>query len=115
VSVIESAYRSDPAAARPDLISALLALAETQSSEDEQWRTLNRALRIDAGQPLLREKQTAILRRWAARALEEGDYQVALNAFEQLGDEAGIAAVRRKMRGRSLVARLPRFSKSNSA
>jgi tetratricopeptide (TPR) repeat protein len=111
VVVIESAYGSDPEKVRPELISALLALAEAQSSEDEQWQTLNRALRIDPAQPLVLEKQTEILRTWAETAMKDGDYQAALNAYQKLGDGAGIAKVRGKMSRRSLATRLPGISR----
>ncbi len=114
VSAAQSAYVSDPAAARADLLTALLALAEAQSDTDEQWRTLNRALRIDPNQPLVRQKQTVILRSWAEQAMEAGDYQGALNAYEQLGDEAGITAVRRKMGMGSFRTRLPGFLRFSS-
>lgn len=114
VSAIESAFRSDPQTARADLLTALLALADSQSDRDEQWRTLNRAARIDPGLPLVRERQNAVLRDWAESALREGDYQAALNAYERLGDRDGTAAVRRKMRQQALTARLPGFLRFSS-
>ena len=109
VAVFESAYSSDPTAARADLLTALLVLADSQSDRDDVWRTLNRAARIDPDLPLVRERQAAILRDWGDSALNEGDYQGALNAYEQLGDQDSVAAVRRKMRQHSITARLPRF------
>ena len=111
VAVIESAYGSDPLTARADLVAALLTLAEVQSDMDDQWRILNRAARIEPDLPLVREKQAAVLRGWAQRAVEDGEYKVALNAYEQLGDGAAATAVRRKMRQQSLAARLPGFLK----
>ncbi|MFN2134703.1 MAG: hypothetical protein ACK2UK_02030 [Candidatus Promineifilaceae bacterium] len=111
VSVIESAYSSDPAAVRPYLVNALLALAESQTDLDEQWQTVNRAMRVDPDQPLVREKQAEVLRSWAAQAMQDGDLQVALNAYERLGDAAGAAAVRGKMRRKEFVARLPGISR----
>ncbi len=114
VSVIESAYGSDPKMARADLLTALLALAEVQPDSDEQWRTLNRAARVDPHQPLVRERQAAVLRSWAERALENGQYQVALNAYEKLGDEQGAAAARRKLSRGTFIARLPGLSRLSS-
>jgi tetratricopeptide (TPR) repeat protein len=111
VSAIESAYSSDPAAVRPHLVNALLALAESQTDLDEQWQTVNRALRIDPGQPLVREKQAEILRHWAAKAMKDGEYEVALKAYDRLGDVAGASAARSKMRRRDLISRLPGFSR----
>lgn len=111
VAVIESAYGSDPLTARADLVAALLTLAEVQSDMDDQWRILNRAARIEPDLPLVREKQAAVLRGWAQRAVEDGEYKVALNAYEQLGDGAAATAVRRKMLQQSLAARLPGFLK----
>jgi tetratricopeptide (TPR) repeat protein len=111
VSVIGSAYDSEPVTARPDLVTALLALAEVQTDIDEQWRTLSRAARIDPDLPLIKKQQAAVLRSWAKRAEENGDYETALNAYEKLSDDAAITAVRRKMRQQSLTARLPGFLK----
>ncbi len=114
VAMMESAYASDPAAAHHDLLIALLALAKRQEGDDEQWRTLNRALRIDPDHPQVREQQAVLFRDWAARALEEGDYKAAINAYQQLNDKAGIVTARRQMRLHSLVARLPGFSRISS-
>ncbi|MFN2124539.1 MAG: tetratricopeptide repeat protein [Candidatus Promineifilaceae bacterium] len=111
VSVIESAYGSDPKAARPDLMTALLALADAQTDMDEQWRTLSRAARIEPDQPLVREKQSAVLRGWARRAEAERQYQDALTIYEQLGDGAAASAVRRKMFQQSVTDRLTGFLK----
>ncbi len=65
VAVMESAYRSDPGAAREGLIAALLALADTQSGEDEQWQTTSRILRVEPKNSAALAKRDAILRRWA--------------------------------------------------
>ncbi len=113
VAAIESAYRSDPETARPDMLTALLALADSQSDRDEQWQTLNRAARIDPDLPLVLERQSAVLRGWAEIALEEGDYQTALNAYERLGDRSNAAAVRRKMRRQAFATRMPGFLRSS--
>ncbi|MEJ2752092.1 MAG: AAA family ATPase, partial [Chloroflexota bacterium] len=114
VAAIESAYRSDPQTARPDLLTALLALADSQSNIDEQWQTLNRAARIDPDLPMIRERQSAVLRAWAENAVEAGNYQVALNAYEKLGDKSNAASVRRKMRQQAFAARMPGFLKISS-
>jgi tetratricopeptide (TPR) repeat protein len=114
VLVVESAYDSDPMAAQPDLITALLALADAQTDIDEQWRTLSRASRIEPDQPIIHQKQDAILRGWAQRAEEDKQYQDALNIYEQLGDSAAASVVRRKMFQQSLTARLPGFFRFSS-
>jgi tetratricopeptide (TPR) repeat protein len=115
VAVTESAYRSDPAAARQGLVAALLSLAETQADQSEQWRTLNRVLRIDPAQPQARERQALIMRGWAEKALAQGDYEAALHAYEEIGDAENSTAVRRQMRRQALAARLPRLARSGSA
>jgi tetratricopeptide (TPR) repeat protein len=111
VSAIGSAYASDPLAARADLVTALLALAEVQTDVDEQWRTLSRAARIEPNLPLIKKQQAAVLRSWAQRAEKEGDYETALNVYERLNDDAGATAMRRKLRQQSIMARLPGFLK----
>ncbi len=115
VGVTESAYRSNPQAAQQGLVAALLSLAETQADQNDQWRTFNRVLRIDPRQPLAREKQEAIMRGWAEKALAQGDYEAALRAYDQIGDTENSTAVRRQMRWQGLAARLPRFSRSQAA
>ena len=109
VGVIESAYGSDPDASREDLMAALLALAESQTDMDDQWRTLSRAARLEPNRPLIREKQAAVMRGWAQRAEKEGQYEVALKTYEELGDAAAAMSVRRKMFQQSLTDRLPGF------
>jgi len=109
VGVIESAYGSDPDASREDLMAALLALAESQTDMDDQWRTLSRAARLEPNRPLIREKQAAVMRGWAQRAEKEGRYEVALKTYEELGDAAAAMSVRRKLFQQSLTDRLPGF------
>ena len=50
----------------------------------------------------------------AENAVEAGNYQVALNAYEKLGDKSNAASVRRKMRQQAFVARMPGFLKISS-
>jgi branched-chain amino acid transport system substrate-binding protein len=107
VAVLESAYNADPAAAREDLIKALLALAGSQEEEDEQWRTLGRVLRIDPQQPAALDMRNELLRNWAQLAADRGEYDAALRAYEQLGDNAGKASIRVVKTKRSLAALLP--------
>jgi len=103
VAVMESAYRSEPLAAHDGLISALLAQVDAQSSEDEQWQTISRILRIDPEQAAAQEKRKTILRGWAEKAVKEEDYEAALNAYAQLNDKVGTAEVRRRLRWQSLT------------
>jgi tetratricopeptide (TPR) repeat protein len=106
VAVMESAYRTDPEAAREGLIAALLTLANSQSGEDEQWQTIGRILRIEPNHPEARAKRDAILRSWADTAADGKDYKAALNAYDQLGDKAGTAGARRRLRWQSLTKRV---------
>jgi tetratricopeptide (TPR) repeat protein len=115
VAVTESAYSSDPLAARQGLVAALLALVETQKEEDEQWQTVSRILRVDPQQAAARQKKEAILRGWAKKAMDEKEYKVALNAYDQLNDKAGTAKARKQLRRQSLSRRLTWFSRSQPA
>ncbi len=105
VAVMESAYRSDPGAARSGLVAALLALADSQSSEDEQWQTISRILRVEPKNSAALTKRDAILRHWADSAANGKDYRAALNAYDQLDDQAGTAGARRRLRWQSLTRR----------
>jgi tetratricopeptide (TPR) repeat protein len=102
VAILESAYKSDPLAARQGLIAALLALVDTQQSEDEQWQTLSRILRVSPDQSAARQKKEGILRGWAEKAMDEKEFEVALNAYDQLNDGAGTAKARKQLRRQSL-------------
>jgi tetratricopeptide (TPR) repeat protein len=115
VAAMEFAYAADPAAARKGLIAALLALAGTQKDEDEQWRTIGRILRIAPNQPEAGKIKEQILRGWAEIALAENDYEAALNAYEQLGDDAGAGKMRSLLHRKSLSERLSWFSRSQVA
>ena len=103
VAVLESAYKSDPMAARQGLIATLLALADTQKNEDEQWQTLSRILRINPEQSAARQKKDSILRGWAEKAMDEKEFEVALNVYDQLNDGVGTAKARKQLRRQSLA------------
>ncbi len=106
VAAMESAYATDPAAARQGLIAALLALAETQNDEDDQWQSISRVLRIAPDQPDAKKKKEQIIRGWAEKALTDKDYEAALHAYEQLGDDPKATKMRRRLRQQSLKKRL---------
>ncbi|MCP4107076.1 MAG: AAA family ATPase [Desulfobacteraceae bacterium] len=88
VEELEPAYEFDPGSAKPVLIGALLALAETQK-ENEQLITYERVLKIDPLQPTSLEKKQAILMRQPGMSFE---YRVqlvdALLAFSCMSDRA---------------------------
>ena len=115
VAVLESAYKSDPLAARQGLIAALLALVDTQKNEDEQWQTISRILRIDPEQAVAQQKKDSILRGWAEKAMDEKEFKVALNAYDQLDDRAGTTKARKKLRRQSLSRRWNWLSRSQAA
>ena len=115
VAAMESAYAADPEAARPGLIAALLALTDTQNDEDDQWRTISRILRIAPDQPDAMKKKELIIRGWAEKALAEEDYEAALNAYEQLGDNAKAAKMKRRLRRQALTRRWSLLSRSQVA
>jgi len=115
VAIMESAYRVEPLTARNGLITALLAQVEAQSSEDEQWQTISRILRIDPEQAEAQKKRKTILRGWAEKAVKEKDYEAALNAYGQLDDKVGTAEARKRLRWQSLTKRWSWLSRARPA
>jgi len=82
VAILEETYKYDEAAARADLIKALLALADGQS-EAEQLATYERVLNIQPDQPIASERRRAI---WVTRgknALQQNDFLNAMIAFKK--------------------------------
>lgn len=112
VSAMESAYAADPGAARKGLIAALLAHSAAQEDEDERWRTVSRILRIAPDQPDGLKYKQEIIAGWAEKALAEKDYETALHAYEQLGQDEKAAEMRRNLRRQSLAQRLSWLSRS---
>ena len=115
VAAMESAYAADPTAARQGLIAALLALADTQTDEDEQWQSVGRVLRIAPDQPDAKKRKEQIIRGWAEKALADKDYEAALHAYEQLDDNAKAAKMRRRLQQQSLKNRLSWLSRPQVA
>lgn len=111
VAAMESAYATDPDAAREGLIAALLAQADTQIDEDDQWRTISRILRIDPEQAEAKKKKELIVRGWAEKADADNDYEAALNAYEQLGDKTKAAKMKSRLQRQSLKRRLSWLSR----
>lgn len=106
VAAMESVYAVEPMAARDGLVSALFAYLSTQSNADEQWRTIGRILRLRPDLPRARAKRDEILRHWAKEAAAGNEFEAALNAFQQLDDKSGTAAMRTRLRWQALTKRL---------
>ena len=105
VEELEPAYEFDPPSAKPGLIGALLALAETQD-ENDQLTTYNRILAIEPSQPSALKRKQGILRDRAETAERTEDLETALKLYQQIDDWDGSNRVQRKLRRREIESQL---------
>jgi tetratricopeptide (TPR) repeat protein len=101
VQILEEAYRYDSSSAAPDLVKSLLANADQQTDAETRINIYNRILSIQPGQPTAADRLSAITQarqqEWTAlgeKALEQGDFTRAIQAFEKAGATERIEQVR---------------------
>jgi formylglycine-generating enzyme required for sulfatase activity/tetratricopeptide (TPR) repeat protein len=97
VEELEPAYEFDPPSAKPGLIGALLALADTQS-ENDQLTTYNRILAIEPGQSVATKRKQGILRERAESAERNEDLGIALKLYQQIDDRDAVNRIQRRLR-----------------
>jgi len=113
VAILEETYKYDDAAARTDLIKALLALADGQT-EAEQLAIYERVLNIQRDQPTAKERRQNI---WIARgeaAFKEEKWEAALAAFQKAGDLERVKMVRQEQRKRELTVQVQAAARHES-
>ena len=90
VETLEPAYAFDPRMARQDYVAALLAVAEAKTDTDQRLATYRVILKIEPDQPVAKERWTTGWQQKAEAALTAANYEAAVNAYQQLGDQASI-------------------------
>jgi tetratricopeptide (TPR) repeat protein len=101
VQILEEAYQYDSSAATPDLVRSLLTYADQQAEEDSRINIYNRILSIQPGQPAAAERLGTIMQlrqqQWLSlgeKAMQQGDYASAIQAFEKAGAAERVEQVR---------------------
>jgi tetratricopeptide (TPR) repeat protein len=111
VAELERAYNLDQDEALYALVRALMAQAKAQEQagdDDGALAASRRALEISPNERTAQEMRVAIWTRRGDEALEQGDFQTALAAYQEVGDTDGIAqveAMQRQNRLQSLYKR----------
>ncbi|MCP4345427.1 MAG: tetratricopeptide repeat protein [Desulfobacterales bacterium] len=95
LSMSEMAYDYDQPASRSIYVRSLLALAESLSqTPKEQFDVCERILKIDPRQPLTLKKQKELAVKFGNEALNNENFDAALEMFEIAGDEERISQTR---------------------
>jgi tetratricopeptide (TPR) repeat protein len=113
--ILERLYKYQPAAARPRLIQALLALAQSNDNEDEQLKFYEQVLGLDAEQPEAKSGRLGIWQRRGDEAHKAGDLETALAAFRTVHLDDKIAFVSQEIREREFQAQLKLLNEAEQA
>ena len=104
--LLERAYEYQPAAARPGLIQALLAQAQTAESDDERLGYYGRVLGLDPDHPEAVAGQRYIWQQRGDADLAGGDLDAALHAYQMAGLADKVSEAEQAMRRRDLASRM---------
>jgi len=112
VEFLQRLYEYQPAAARPRLVQALLAQAQEAATEDEQLHFYEQVLDLDAVQPEAAAGKRRVWKRRGDSALESGDLDAALEAYQTAGIADSVGKVKEEMRRRTLATELEMLEKA---
>ncbi|MCP4655858.1 MAG: tetratricopeptide repeat protein [bacterium] len=101
--ILERFYAYQPAAARPRLVQVLLLQAQ-QSADDDRLALYEQVLEIVPGHLEANAGRRSTWLRKGEQALEEDDFQGALEAFELAGAADRVAATEKKIASRRLAS-----------
>ena len=107
--LLERLYEYHPAAARSSLVQALLTLAQTEESDDEQLALYERVLELSPAQPEARSGKRRIWRQRGDAALEDDNLETSLAAYQEADLADKVAEVEQEMRRRDLAAGLQKL------
>jgi len=113
--ILERLYKYQPAAARPRLIQALLALAQSNDNENEQLKFYEQVLGLDAEQAEAKSGRLGIWQRRSDEAHKAGDLETALAAFRTVHFDDKVAEVEREIRDREFKAQLKVLNEAEQA
>jgi tetratricopeptide (TPR) repeat protein len=98
--ILEGLYKYQPMIARPRLIQALLALAQSNDNDDERLKFYKQLLELDSEQPEAKSQWQEIWRRRGDEAYKTGDLETALSAYQKGLLNKKVAEVKQKIRQR---------------
>ncbi len=99
-----------PTRARPRLKQVYLQRAEKATDDDERLQWYEKILAFFPNDPQATELRAEIYRRRAEQALQDEDYQAALEAYKQAKDEANIQRVNSIIHQREIESSLERIA-----
>jgi len=113
--LLERLYEYQPFVARPRLIQALLALAQSNDNEDEPLKLYEQVLKLDAEQPEAQNGRIEIWQQRGDEAYKAGDLETALAAYKtaNLGDK--VAEVEQEIQNSKFEAQLRTFGAAEQA
>lgn len=106
IGLLERLFQYQPAAARPRLVQALLARAQSAAAPQTALGDYERVLAADPAHPEAMAGKRRIWQDIGDSAREAGKLDAALKAYETAGNADLIRAVRDEMRHRNLAAEL---------
>jgi tetratricopeptide (TPR) repeat protein len=109
--LLEQLYQYQQAAARPRLMQALLALAQSAPGDDEQLALYEQVLELDRTHAEAIAGQRRVWQLRGDAALKSEEWKTALEAYRRVGLNDKVAEVEREKRRHELAVRLHELEK----